>query len=156
MRFSAQHWLEQGSCMVRRLISSMFFLCATQAVCEEHTESLQVLQSPLTLIFVGLLHVLQSCICLLITQMCGKFISSALLFISQTITPWSVYHLPWTKIMTSDFCFLGSVNWWSFWALPPCCTTGSAPWQRARMCGDPLCGFSSQVSQTIVNCCLLS
>lgn len=109
----------------------MFFLSAMN---EEHAESFQVLKFPLAFIFVGLPDFPTLMCNLLIRQICGKFIISALLLISKSMTSWLVYHLPWTKVMTSDFCFLSSVDWWSVWVLPPCCMTGSAPWQRSRMC----------------------
>ena len=72
--------------MLRHLKSVLFLLSATQAVYDEHSGSLQVLKSPLAFTFV-LLHDFPTLLySLLVRQMCGKFIISALLLISQSMT----------------------------------------------------------------------
>lgn len=77
--------------MLRHLKAAMFFL---SAMYEEHAESFQVLRFPLAFIFVGLPGFLTLMCNLLIRQICGEFIISALLLISQSMTSWLVYHLP--------------------------------------------------------------
>ena len=67
--------------MLRHLKAAMFFL---SAMYEEHAESFQVLRFPLAFIFVGLPDFPTLMCNLLIRQICGEFIISALLLISVT------------------------------------------------------------------------
>lgn len=76
--------------MLRHLKAAMFFL---SGLYEEHAESFQVLKFPLAFIFVGLPDFPTLMCNLLIRQICGKFIISALLLISKSMTSWLVYHL---------------------------------------------------------------
>ena len=128
--------------------------CFSCLLYKEHAESFRVLKFPLAFIFVGLPDFPTLMCNLLIRQICGKFIISALLLLSQSMTSWLVYHLPWTKIMTSDFCFLSSVNWWSVWVYLP------AGCQEVFPGRDPECVRQSALCLffifSITNlCCLL-
>lgn len=79
-------------------------------MCEEYIERLKVLKSPLAFLFVGFPKFPTLVYSLLVRQMCGEFIISAFLLISQSMTSWLVYQLPQTKTMTSAFRLLSSVS----------------------------------------------